>query len=156
MATVLIMRGLPGAGKSTWARRNHPEALVCSADSFFLDEDGTYRFDGERISEAHSWCLRNFAEIMSSMDGDGHDPSAVVIVDNTAVRAWEISPYYNLASAYGHEVKVVQLSCDVQTAHERNIHGVPLDRIEKMDQGLCSEELPPFWTVVTVNGEPED
>lgn len=149
MARILIMRGLPGAGKSTWARRNHPDARIYSADSFFLDEDGEYRFDGERISEAHAWCLRGFAEILPSLEGGSPE---VVIVDNTAIRAWEISPYYNLARAYGHEVRIVHVSCDTPTAHERNIHGVPLERIEKMDRDLLSEELPPFWTVETVDG----
>jgi len=149
LARILIMRGLPGAGKSTWARRNHPDAHICSADTFFVGEDGEYRFDGERISEAHAWCLRSFAEILSSMEGGSPE---VIIVDNTAIRAWEISPYYNLARAYGHEVRIVHVSCDIPTAHERNIHGVPLERIEKMDQDLLSEELPPFWTVEAVDG----
>ncbi|OPL19808.1 MAG: hypothetical protein AVO35_02205 [Candidatus Aegiribacteria sp. MLS_C] len=147
------MRGIPGAGKSTWARLNHPDAVVCSADSFFLDDEGVYRFDGERISEAHSWCLRNFAETMASLERhELQDTAQVVIVDNTAIRAWEISPYYSLASAYGHDVKIVQLCCDVPTALARNIHGVPADRIEKMHDGLSSEELPPFWTVVILEG----
>lgn len=152
MARILIMRGLPGAGKSTWARRNHPEALVCSADSFFLDDEGVYRFDGELLSDAHAWCLRGYAEILSSMERGDRSRPEVVIVDNTAIRAWEISPYYNLARAYGHEVSVVQVDCDILTAHSRNIHGVPMERMEKMDQGLCSEELPPFWEVLNVEG----
>jgi predicted kinase len=146
------MRGLPGAGKSTWVRRNHPDAHICSADSFFVGEDGEYRFDGDRISEAHAWCLRNFAEVMASIEEDGNLTPGVVVVDNTAIRAWEISPYYNLARAYGHDVKIIHIRCDIPTAHERNIHGVPLERIEKMDQGLVSEELPPFWSVEVVEG----
>lgn len=152
MAIVLIMRGLPGAGKSTWVRRNHPDAHICSADSFFVGEDGEYRFDGDRISEAHAWCLRNFAEVMASIEEDRNRKPDVVVVDNTAIRAWEISPYYNLARAYGHDVKIIHIRCDIPTAHERNIHGVPLERIEKMDQGLISEELPPFWSVEVVEG----
>jgi predicted kinase len=145
------MRGLPGAGKSTWVSRNHPDAHVCSADSFFVGEDGEYRFDGDRISEAHAWCLRRFAGIMASMEEDAGSLPDVVVVDNTAIRAWEISPYYNLARAYGHDVKIVHICCDIPTAHQRNIHGVPLERIEKMDRGLLDEELPSFWSVEVVD-----
>ncbi|MCD4776009.1 MAG: ATP-binding protein [Candidatus Aegiribacteria sp.] len=152
MAKIYIMRGLPGAGKSTWAQENHPGAHVCSADSFFVDDDGVYRFDGTLISEAHASCLRQFAKILASMEESVENSPEVVVVDNTAIRAWEISPYYNLARAYGHDVRIVHVKCDTETAHSRNIHGVPLERVEKMNDGLACEALPPFWTVETVGG----
>ncbi len=146
------MRGLPGAGKSTWAIENHPGAHVCSADTYFVDDEGVYRFDGALISEAHSSCLRGFAEILVSIEGNCENSPEVVVVDNTAIRAWEISPYYNLAQAFGHEVIIIHVKCDAETAHSRNIHGVPLERVEKMDDSLTCEELPAFWTVEIVEG----
>ena len=146
------MRGLPGAGKSTWARENYPQAHVCSADSYFLDDEGVYRFDRALISRAHASCLRGFAEILASIAKDPADSPEVVIVDNTAIKAWEISPYYNLAGAYGHDCRIIQVKCDVETAHSRNIHGVPLERVEKMDDSLTGEELPAFWTVEIIEG----
>ena len=148
MARILIMRGIPGAGKTTWVMKNHPHARVCSADSFFIDENGEYRFDGSLLSQAHASCLREFTDTVRDLDAG--DESAVVIVDNTAVRAWEISPYYNLASAYGHDVRIVHIHCDIDTAHSRNVHGVPRERIEAMEMSLREEELPPFWKLETV------
>ena len=103
------MRGLPGAGKSTWIRENYPQAYVCSADNFFLDDEGVYRFDKTLISEAHTSCLREFAEILVSIARDPANSPEVVVVDNTAIMAWEISPYYNLAQAYGHTVKIIHI-----------------------------------------------
>lgn len=152
MANIYIMRGLPGAGKSTWVRRNYPQAHVCSADSFFLDEEGVYRFDAALISDAHASCLRGFAEILAAIAKDSISSPEVVIVDNTAIRAWEISPYYNLSQAYGHNARIIHVKCDAKTAHSRNIHGVPLERVEKMDDSLTCEELPVFWTVEIVEG----
>lgn len=146
------MRGLPGAGKSTWVRLNHPDAHICSADNFFLDDNGIYRFDGALISEAHAYCLRDFVEILSSIEREEVDSPEVVVVDNTAIRAWEISPYYNLAKAYGHEVKIIQLMCDSETAYSRNIHGVSMDRVESMAVILTREDLPEFWVLETVEG----
>ncbi|MCK5115823.1 MAG: ATP-binding protein [Candidatus Aegiribacteria sp.] len=150
--SIYIMRGLPGAGKSTWARENYPQAHVCSADNYFLDEEGVYRFDRALISEAHASCLRGFAEILASIASDPANFPEAVIVDNTAIKAWEISPYYNLARAYGHDPRIVHVKCDAGAAHSRNIHGVPLERVEKMDDSLASEELPVFWTVEIVEG----
>ncbi len=152
MAKIYIMRGLPGAGKSTWARRNYPQAHVCSADSYFLDDEGVYIFDRTLIFEAHASCLRGFAEILASIAEDPANSPETVIVDNTAIQAWEISPYYNLAVAYGQDATIIHVKCDAETAHSRNIHGVPLERIEKMDDSLTCEQLPAFWTMEIVEG----
>ncbi|MCK4671259.1 MAG: ATP-binding protein [Candidatus Aegiribacteria sp.] len=150
MVKVFIMRGLPGAGKTTWIRNNLPDAFICSADNYFLDKEGNYKFDNLLISEAHESCLKCFAEILTSHEDEAEKESLVIVVDNTAIRAWEISPYYNLAKAYGHDVKVVHIKCDSDLAHSRNIHEVPLERVEKMDEGLNSETLPLFWNVEVV------
>ena len=45
--TMFIMRGVPGSGKSTLAKRIHkqyPDAVLCSADDFFVDTDGIYKY----------------------------------------------------------------------------------------------------------------
>lgn len=146
------MRGLPGAGKSTWAQENHPGAHVCSADSYFLDDEGVYMFNSALISEAHASCLRRFTEILAAIEKDSENSPEVVVVDNTAIRAWEISPYYNLSRAFDHDVRIIHIQCDAETAHSRNIHGVPMERVEKMDDSLTCEELPDFWTVEFVEG----
>jgi hypothetical protein len=117
-----------------------------------VDNDGIYRFDSALIAEAHASCLRQFAKILVSMEENVDNSLEIVVVDNTAIRAWEISPYYSLAEAYGHDVKIIHVSCDAETAYSRNIHGVPLERVEKMDDGLATEALPVFWTVETVGG----
>ena len=150
------MRGLPGAGKTTWIRNNIPDAFICSADNYFLDEAGIYKFDCLFISEAHESCLKCFAEILISHKDETENEHLVIVVDNTAIRAWEISPYYNLAKAYGHDVKVVSIKCDSDLAHSRNIHGVPLERVEKMDEGLIGETLPSFWNVEVVEQVSDD
>ncbi len=44
--TMFVMRGLSGSGKSTVVsaiRRHFPGCVVCSADEFFLADDGTYQ-----------------------------------------------------------------------------------------------------------------
>lgn len=150
MAKVFIMRGLPGAGKTTWIRNNLPDAFICSADNYFLDEEGIYKFDSFLISEAHESCLKRFVEILTSHEDEAEKEPLVIVVDNTAIRAWEISPYYNLAKAFGHDVEVVHIKCDSDLAHSRNVHGVPLERVEKMDEGLFSETLPSFWDIQVV------
>ena len=49
-----LVRGVPGAGKSTFAKN-----LGCThfeTDEFFM-VDGEYKFDPSKLKEAHAWCL---------------------------------------------------------------------------------------------------
>lgn len=137
---VIIMRGLPGSGKSyavrqlTRARDLPPAqvATVCSADNFFLTEDGVYKFEPARIGEAHAACLRAF---IRATQVDKHD---LVIVDNTNIQRWEYENYGLLGYLAGYSVETVCMHQQVITRAEiersitRNIHGVPAHIIEGM------------------------
>lgn len=121
--TVVILRGLPGAGKSTWIKNNLPSgAVVCSADKYWETPDGEYKFVQERIGEAHRWCQEMFARAI----GAGED---LVVVDNTSITIREIQPYYNLAVTSGYTVRIVRLEVDPEVAVSRNIHGASRDVI---------------------------
>jgi predicted kinase len=142
MKEIKIMRGLPGSGKSTYVREILSDYQVCSADHYFLDSFGKYHFDPSKISEAHAACFR--AALKYTQAGER------VVIDNTNIRAWEISPYVLLAQSFGYDVEILQVNAEVHTAHARNTHGVPYKAIEAMAAALCAEALPPFWKVTRV------
>ena len=48
-----ILRGLPGAGKSTLAK--NVGAVYFEADMFFM-EGNEYKFDNTKLRKAHDWC----------------------------------------------------------------------------------------------------
>ena len=53
---VIVMRGLPGSGKTYLARMIQGRTgAVCSADAFF-HQDGGYAYEPGRIKEAHRFC----------------------------------------------------------------------------------------------------
>ena len=64
---------------------------------------------------------------------------------NTNISAYEISPYYLAAEAYGYDVKILKFPCSVEVAKERNIHKVPDHVIEHMARDI-EKPLPPWWT----------
>jgi predicted kinase len=118
MKELILLRGLPGAGKSTLAKR------VCNqhieADMFFM-KDGEYKFDPTKLKQAHEWCREKTEMWMR----DGYN----VVVSNTFTQEWEMENYYKLAEQYGYRVH----SIIVENRHNGvNEHGVPADKLEQM------------------------
>jgi predicted kinase len=134
MHQLIIMQGLPGSGKSTWAKNHYPTAAVCSADDFFV-VGGEYKFDPTKIGEAHKACFCRFLELV-----EGYP---IIVVDNTNPTLWELSPYIRVGEAKGYEVTVVRVKTDPETCASRNVHGVPRQVILGMAKRI--EKPLPFW-----------
>jgi len=124
MKTLYIVRGLPGSGKSTFAKTlggTHFET-----DNFFM-VDGEYKFDGSKIKEAHNWCQNsvNSAMILNNTAG----LNETIVVSNTSTQEWEMKPYYEMAETYGYKV----FSIIVENRHGGiNQHNVPEEVLSSM------------------------
>jgi predicted kinase len=139
---VSIMRGLPGSGKSTWAKQQK-DGYIISADHWFMMNPGRqYIFKPEEIGKAHDECFRKF---LMAMREDSRDVYTHVIIDNTNLSVWEFAPYYRLAQFHGHDVKIVQFECSPQTCARRQTHGVPEIVLGQMSERLRREEVPLNW-----------
>lgn len=135
---VIIMRGVPGSGKSTWiARKYFPtKPIECSADHYFIGKNGEYKFNPALIGNAHLACMDKFLQAI-------HNQPKVIIVDNTNTQLWEFSGYLQVANARGYKVTIVEVMCDLEVAAARNIHGVPAQTVKAM--AARWEEVPSFW-----------
>ncbi len=145
MSEVIILRGLPGSGKSTWAKINYPKAPICSADNWFVKE-GKYKFNPKEIGMAHEACMEEF--LMQTLLS-GIDPPTV-IVDNTNIELWELSPYLSVAKACGHSVRIVRFETPIDICITRNIHGVPASTIRSMKNRF--QEVLPYWEETVIKG----
>jgi len=116
---LILLRGLPGSGKSTFA--NLLGGIHVEADQYFM-QDGEYKFDASKLKQAHNWCK---LRVEHSME-DGADK---ITVSNTFTQEWEMDAYFELAEKYGY-----QTSClIVENRHGGvNEHGVPTDKLEQM------------------------
>lgn len=130
MSRVLILlRGVPGSGKSTFANHMWSSGVIFEADKYFIDPSGNYRFDGSKLKEAHEWCRNSVEEAMQQnhMTAGKHYPE--IIVSNTFTREWEMQAYLDLAKKYDYNV----VSLIVENRHGgKNVHGVPDEKVQEM------------------------
>ena len=124
MKTLYIVRGVPGAGKSTFAKSIG--GVHIEADQFFM-MNGKYNFDITKIKLAHKYC-QNQTEAWMKTDGTQVNNDKIV-VSNTFTQEWEMEPYFKLAEKYGYKT----FSLIVENRHGGvNEHGVPEDKLEIM------------------------
>lgn len=143
---VYILRGIPGAGKSTWAKKEH-DARVFSADDFFTDSARKYIFVPDGIQRAHDDCLHRFLKDVQRVWGAYGRVSDTLVVDNTNCTLLEVVPYLRIALACDAQVTVVDFEGYHVTAAARNVHGVPPTVVKRMADTLAAErtdKLPPY------------
>lgn len=115
---MIIMRGLPGSGKTTIAKDLGAD-VICSADDYFTDSDGVYSFSPQRLKDAHENCQSRVKDALAQ--------NLFVVVDNTHTRRWEMQPYIDMAKEYGIEPEII-----IAKGEYQNIHGVPPEAIATM------------------------
>jgi len=130
---VIILRGISGAGKSTYTSRHFPGAMVCSADQYFISPDGNYKFDPKKLGSAHGSCKRKFKKALEALE-------PLVVVDNTNLRRADYKDYVRLAKDHGYEVYQVVLRTQY-----KNVHGVPESTLERMKKNFEVDTEIPEW-----------
>ncbi len=142
--TMIIIRGLSGSGKGTIAKlicnegsvdyledtEGVPKRVSVSAEDYFYDEDGSYKFDPEEFKDAHEWCK-------SEVDVCAKQGYEVIVVHNPFTRKWEVDPYFQIAVSNGYRISVLNLYDsglnDAQLAG-RSKQNIPVHNIRKQRQ----------------------
>lgn len=121
MTKLILVRGAPGSGKSTFGRKLGAEigAPVYESDEFFNDSEGVYRFDPSKLGYVHQMNRSRTEKTLSE--------GRTVIVCNTLTTLKEINEYLNIAKRLNIPVEVYRSNADFG-----NIHGVPLDKVAIM------------------------
>lgn len=120
MINVYLIRGIPGAGKTTLAHQIAD--VVFSADDYYM-VNGEYKFDKSKIKAAHNDCFERFKHAVESGNAKH------IAVANTFTQSWELERYE--LKAKKHKCRLFHIV--VENRHgNSNIHNVPSDTIEAM------------------------
>jgi hypothetical protein len=131
--TLFLVRGLPGSGKSTFARKlaiiNH--AYHYEKDMYFIDPvTGEYKFEEDRYPAAVEWC---FCQVEACLLTD-----ATVVVSNCSLTWGSMQEYIDAGIREGHVVKIIECTKDYGC-----IHNVPEKTLEIMKKNFVpNSQLP--------------
>lgn len=130
MPKLIIVRGLPGSGKSTFAKTMFPTYVHAEADQYFM-QNGDYIWDSSKMHKAHSYCYSKVKEALHQ----GKD----AIVSNTFITRSEITDYLEL------EDLVLNLKIFIFERHTQygNIHNVPEETVSRMRDRW--QKIPIYW-----------
>ena len=120
---LFLLRGLPGAGKSTLA--HHIADVVCENDDFF-SVGGRFRWDAEQIPWAKAECYMHVREAMET------DVKRIAVA-NCFIDEAGLEQYYRLADQFGYSVFCVVVE---NRTGNWNIHGVGDKTIANMRKRL--------------------
>jgi predicted kinase len=121
---LIIVRGLPGAGKNAFAEVLNTKAICCADD--YMMVHGTYDWAGCKLYAAHKWCERKCERFMKA-------GAEKIVVANTSVHSRDMKRYVDLAEIYGYKV----FSVIVENRHGGvNSHGVTEETLENMRKGF--------------------
>lgn len=123
MTNLVLVRGLPGSGKTTTAL-NYGENIETNwshyeADHYFTDAEGNYKWERNKLREAHEWCQKQTAADLAK--------GYTVIVSNTFTTIREMEPYFDMARVYGITPTVILCQNDWGSVHD-----VPPDTLDAM------------------------
>lgn len=124
-AMLLLVRGAPGSGKSTFAQYlfrmygfKHHEA------DHYMFENGVYKFDSKKLGWAHQQCREAVRQDLF-INGEN------VVVSNTFIHKREMKPYITMGTEAHYIVKQIILRNDFGS-----VHNVPRDTVNKMKRRL--------------------
>ena len=134
MKTLFLLRGLPGAGKTSAAKAlsgNMDNSSIHAADDYFYENGpnpSKYDFDGSKLGIAHKTCV-------SRVKKDMEDGVEKIFVTNTFTKEKDMKVYMKMAEEHGY----ITISMIIENRHgHESVHGVPTETLDRFEKELMN------------------
>lgn len=127
MRNLIILKGVSGNGKSTFANLVAEPKVICTADDYFTDANGNYNFDATKLGAAHGACKAKFDNSLND------DAIENIVIANTNTKPSEWKYYAEKAEQAG--LRVIHI---VLEKHHNNasIHNVPIETLNRQEASI--------------------
>lgn len=155
MRTLVILRGAPGAGKSTWIKEHHLEPYTLAPDdlriycsSLEMQPTGELKISQNRENESMTW------EVLFKILEYRMSKGEFTIIDATASKTKDMQQYKDLASSYRYRMYCVDFTdVPMETCIARNktrpeYRQVPQKSIENIYARFATQQVPSGITII--------
>lgn len=149
MRTLLVLRGAPGCGKSTWVEKNGllpytlcPDTLRVMCSSRELQADGRFAIARNNATEKQTWKI--VMDLLEYRMSRGE----LTVLDATASKTKDIQQYKELAEQYRYRTYVVDFTgvpletCLKQNKQRHPDKWVPDEAIENIYARFANQPVP--------------
>lgn len=156
MRSLLLMRGAPGCGKSTWIKNHNLEEYTLSPDNIRLlcsspklNVDGTISVSQE--DDNYVW--NTLFEILKHRMEKGE----FTVIDATCSKTTDITRFKKIAQEYRYRMYIVDFTivpievCKRQNKMRNSLKVVPDKTIDKMYARFASQEIPSGVKIIEPN-----
>ena len=149
MRTLLLTRGAPGAGKTTWIKENglkdytlSPDEIRVLCSSIELQANGDFKISQERNNENMVW------EVLFKILEHRMSRGEFTVIDATSSKTKDIQKYKDLADQYRYRMFIVDFTdiplstCLAQNKLREEIKQVPSASIENIYARFETQKVP--------------
>jgi len=155
MRILLLMRGAPGCGKSTWIKNHNLEAYTLSPDEFrlkcsspALQADGELRITQDPDNEQVVW--DTLFKVLEHRMSRGE----FTVIDATCSKTKDIQKYKGLSDMYRYRMYIVDFTkiplevCLKQNKMRPELKWVPDEAIKNIYARFATQQIPSGVTVI--------
>lgn len=155
MRTLLLMRGAPGAGKTTWIKGHNlqpytlcPDDIRVLCSSVELHPTGDFKISQNRDNEAQVW------KILFSLLEYRMSRGEFTVIDATCSKTKDMQQYKALADQYRYRIFIVDFTkvplevCQAQNLQRPEVKQVPAAAIENIYARFATQKIPSGITVI--------